>query len=269
MNIVIYTDINYEYQVKNFMISLDYAGIKEYKILYYTIEFESSINDSRVILVPWNKRNDVNRFEYYKPAICIDSLKYFGNEDILFFDSDVMLSKKIGRMNLYKGITHPIFCMGPLEYPYTTWTDHNGQIAFNEIKLMNYLGVTKRSMGYIMSCFFHYNHNCLDFLEEWDSFCNNKYLLKDKQSIFPFSDETIANVLLWKKGFTQNYGRGFINTHKFTTFKTCEESDSILNQRIDGNMYEQCDDSSKIYFYHGMKTQEENEKIINYIKSVI
>jgi hypothetical protein len=264
MNIVIYTDQNYEYQVKNFIQSLSYAGVVDYKMLYYTIEFESSIKDDRVQLIPWTKRKDINRYEYYKPSICIDSFKYLEG-DILFFDSDVIVSKKIKRLKLYEDITHPIFCMGPLEYPYTTWTDHKGQIIFNEVKLMNYLGVKERSMSYIMSCFFHYNHNCLDFLEEWDSFCNNQYLLKDKQSIFPFSDETIANVLLWKKGLSKNYGRRFINTHKFSTFKICEENDDIIGINIDNNMYERCDDSSLICFYHGTKDHLENSKILNYI----
>jgi hypothetical protein len=89
--------------------------------------------------------------------------------------------------------------------------------------------------------------------------------LKDKQSIFPFSDETIANVLLWKRGLSQNYGRRFINTHKFSTFKICEEHDDIIGINIDNNIYERCDDSSLIFFYHGTKDHLENEKILNYI----
>lgn len=267
MNIVIYTDKNYEYQVRNFILSLDYAGVKEYKILYYTIEFESSIKDPRVILIPWKSRSDGELFEYYKPQICIDSLNRLEG-DVLFFDSDIVVSKRIKNLNLIQDIEHPMFCTCFVEYPFTIlWTD-TGQINFDETVLMKYLGVNNRSTDYIMTCFFHYNHNCLDFLEEWDSFCNNKYLLKNKGINFPFKDETIANVLLWKRGFTQNYGRRFINTHKFSTFKLCEENDNMLDLKIDGNLYEHCEDSSKICFYHGVKDILENEKIVNYIKDI-
>ena len=130
---------------------------------------------------------------------------------------------------------------------------------------MNYMGVKERSMNYIMSCFFTYNNLCSDFLEEWESVCENKYLQKDQQSYFPFTDETIANVLLWKRNSSIDYSRGFVNTHKFSTFKMCEDSDNIKDTLIDDNMYEQCKYSSMVYFYHGTKDESENIKILKYI----
>ena len=82
---------------------------------------------------------------------------------------------------------------------------------------------------------------------------------------YAFTDETPVNVLLWKKRSNDNYGRGFVNTHKFSTFKLCEENEDIKETLIDNNFYEQCEDSSKVYFYHGTKDKEENEKILKYI----
>jgi hypothetical protein len=264
MNIVLYSDSNYEYQVYNLIRSLKYAGVSGYKIYYYNIGFESKINDPNIIKIRLETNGYPERLEYYKPSVCIDILGRV-DEDFYFMDTDIMVSKRFGRFPSFYDIQFPGFCRGPLDCPYTFWDYEFGRIQYDENKLMNYLGVTGRTNSYIMSCFFTFNRKCLDFLEEWESFCLNKYLLKKKESIFPFSDETIANVLLWKRNIDFNYGRRFINTHKFSTFKMCEENDDIFNCNIDSNIYEKCEDSSQIFFYHGTKVNEENEKILNYI----
>lgn len=265
MNIVLYSDSNYEYQVKNFIKSLSYGGIENYKIIYYTIGFVSSIDDLRVIKIPYTKNPIHKRFEFYKPEICLDALKY-GSGTFYFFDTDIILSKRFKSFDPIIDITYPIFCTGPIEYPYTYFENESGgRTIFNEKRLMDYLGVEERSMFYVMTCFFTYDEKSIDFLEEWQSFCENRYLLKESHSWYAFTDETIANVLLWKRKCTINYGRRFVNTHKFSTFKICEETNNLSNILIDDNIYEQCEDSSKVYFYHAVKVQEENNKILNYI----
>ncbi len=265
MNIVLYSDIGYQQQVKNFIASLKYSGLEDCKIIYYTIEFESDIDDPRVIKVPLEKDLSGKKYEFYKPKVCLDALKY-GEGQFIYFDADIMLSKRFKKLDIKNGFTYPIFCTGPIEYPHTFWQEPDGRrTIFNEKRLMDYLGVNERSMFYIMTCFFTYDKNCSDFLEEWQSFCENKYLLKEWYSWYAFTDETIANVLLWKRKATNNYGRGFINSHKFSTFKMCEENENIVNTLIDDNIYEQCEDSSKVYFYHATKVTEENEKILKYI----
>ena len=263
MDILIYSDEKYEYQVKYFLRSVKYAGLSNSRILYYNIGFNSSINQDNVINIPWEKSKVEKRFEFYKPGICLDALKY--SDRIAFFDTDIILSRRFSKLELIYGLEHPIFCTGPIDYPNTYWADHTGKTEFNERKFMDYLGIENRTMNYIMTCFFTYDKNASDFIEEWKSFCENEYLLKNQQSYFPFPDETIANVLLWKRRCVVNYGRRFVNTHKFTTFKLCEESNNIKNQFIDENIYEQCEDSNTVYFYHGTKVNEETSKILDYI----
>jgi hypothetical protein len=264
MNIVLYSDKNYEYQVINLIHSLRYGKIYDYKILYYTIDFDSIIKDPNVTCIKWDRRKDSSRFEFYKPTICIDALGRLGG-NFYFLDTDIIISKRFLDLIPAENIESPGFCVGPIDYPHTYWEDHTGRTIFDEVKLMKYLGVTKRTNSYIMSCFFTFNSLCLDFLEEWESFCTNKFLMKDQRSIFPFTDESIANVLLWRRNLSFNYGRRFINTHKFSTFRICEENDNIINTNIDNNIYERCDNSSLICFYHGTKSQDENQKILNYI----
>jgi len=262
MNIVIYSDENYEHQVRNFIRSLSYGGIEDYRVFYYSIGFNSSIKSDKVVNIYWRK--DSRNFEFYKPEICLDVLNYV-KENIFYFDADIILSKRFYKMPIEFGKSHPTFSKGPIEFPFTFWSDSNGTTTFDETKLMNYLGVKERLMHYVMACFFTYDEKCRDFLEEYMSFCKNEYLLKQRQSMYAFTDETIANVLLWKRGISDSYGRYFVNTHKFSTFKLCEENGDIKDSHIDGNPYEQCDDSSQVYFYHATKIKEENEKILKYI----
>ena len=264
MNFVFYSDSKYEYQVRNFLKSIPYGGMSGSNLYYYTIGFESDIQHPDLNLIPWEKSETLERFEFYKPGICLDSLQRFeGN--FIFVDTDIILSRRFKNIPFNYMLDHPVFCKGPIEYPNTYWSDQSGTTVFDEIKLMKYLGVEKRSMDYIMSCFFTYNKSSIDFLEEWESLCENKYLQKNRQSYFPFTDETIANVLLWKRNANIDYDRGFVNTHKFSTFKLCEDSNDVRDVCIDDNMYEQCKDSSKVYFYHGTKSDEENIKILKYI----
>jgi hypothetical protein len=262
MNIVIYSDQNYEHQVKNFIRSLSYGGIKDYRIFYYNVGFNSSIKSGNVVNIYWRK--DSRRLEFYKPEICLDVLNYV-KENIFYFDADITLSKRFHKMPVKFGMDHPMYCKGPIEYPFTFLDKGRVRTIFDETKLMNYLGVAERLMYYVMTCFFTYDQKSKDFLEESMSFCRNEYLLNKGQSMYAFTDETIANVLLWKRGIKESYGRYFVNTHKFSTFRLCEESDEIKNTLIDGNQYEECEDSSGVYFYHATKIKEENEKILKYI----
>ena len=264
MNFVFYSDQKYEYQVKNLLRSIPYGGMGNSNFYYYTIGFESSIQLPNLNLIPWEKSKTLERFEFYKPGICLDSLsKTEGN--FIFVDTDIILSRRFKNIPFNYMSDHPVFCSGPIEYPNTFWDDSSGRTLFDETKLMKYLGVGERSMGYMMSCFFTYNNLCSDFLEEWESICENRYLQKDSESYFPFSDETIANVLLWKRNAKISYDRGFVNTHKFSTFEVCEKSNTLRNVLIDNNMYEECKDSSRVYFYHGTKDESENNKILKYI----
>jgi len=262
MNIVMYSDQNYEYQIENFIKSLSYAGVKNYKLFYYSIGFVSNIKNDNVVNIRW-KRDD-RKFEFYKPEICLDALNYV-RENIYYFDADIMLGRRFLSMPVEFGKSYPTYSKGPVQNPYTFVDYEYGRVHFDERNFMNYLGVPDRLMDYVMACFFTYDEKCKDFLEEYKSFCRNEYLLSKGMHYFAFTDETIANVLLWKRGISDSYGRYFVNTHKFSTFKLCEENDNIKDTFIDDNMYEHCEDSSRVYFYHATKVKEENEKILKYI----
>jgi hypothetical protein len=264
MNIVVLSDINYEYQVSNLLKSFQYANFEPDNIFYYTIGYNSNLQHKNLIKIPWPKINYLPKFDFYKPSISLDALNRTDG-DFCYFDSDIILSKRFNQFQIKSNLGYPCFSEGVIEYPFTFWKSDTETILFDETKLMKYFGVVDRSMFYVMACFFTFDKHSIDFLEEWKSICENKYLLKNHTSYFPFRDETAANVLLWKNNLNEKYDRIFVNTHKFTTFKLCEKNYNIKKSFIDENMYEQCEDSSRVYFYHGTKDKLENEKILNYI----
>lgn len=63
---------------------------------------------------------------------------------------------------------------------------------------MQFFGIEKRSMHYAHSDVVVYSRNCLPFMIEWSDIC-----LKYPWLGYPVWDETLINVLLWKKGATE------------------------------------------------------------------
>jgi len=62
INIVMLSDSNYEYQIRNFIRSLEYAKIHDYRLFYYSIGFDSTIDNPKVIKINWPK--DGRRFDF-------------------------------------------------------------------------------------------------------------------------------------------------------------------------------------------------------------
>ena len=141
----------------------------------------------------------------------------------------------------------------------------------NEEPLMKYFGVSSRSMNYVYTCVFSFNDKCSDILKEWKSMCENTYLLQDIRKYFPFRDETPLNIILWKKGITQNLNRIYFNTIESQPLIYIEENDNIrgdaYNMGVFGNSNMKCENSSDIMIYHGIKDKSQIDIVINYMKS--
>lgn len=136
---------------------------------------------------------------------------------------------------------------------------------------MGYLGVPKRTMNYVYTCIINYNIKCLDIIKEWEDICNDEYLLENRESYFPFPDETPLNVILWKKGITENFGRIYLNTLEFEPLKLVEENENLSgdpsnNFGLEGNPLRRCDNSSNIMMYHGIKDKNVINNSIKYFK---
>lgn len=263
MKIIFYTDIKYEYQANALISSINLNIKEDVQIIYYTLGFESYINENnltkRIFPIDPLKKN----FELYKPSIMLDAIDTFGEGDYLFLDSDIMVSKKFSIDKIKNSNSFPLFPIGVWNFPFL----YNGDIIYDESKLMKYMGVDKRSMDYIYSCLCSFNERCRDVILEWKSVCDNQFLSHSDEVYFPFKDETPINVILWRRGIDKNLGKIFLNTNEYDKIVLSEESNLNKDTRLDYlNKVEEfyLDD---IIFYHGVKEKETLYRLIEYFKN--
>lgn len=271
MKIVLYSDEKYEYQAKALIQSINLNIEEDVQIIYYTLGFESSLTQPNLTkrLFPLNSK--IKRFEFYKPSVLLDAMEVFGG-DILFLDTDIIIGKRFLLSKIKNDTDHPLLPMGNWDFPFMCSFIGGEKINnCDESNLMGYLGVEKRTMGYVYTCIISLNDNCLDIVREWKSVCENEYLQFHSEKYFPFPDETALNVVLWKRNVTKNWGRIYLNTLEFKPLEYIEENENIsgddkINKGIMNSDLMRCDNSSDVMFYHGIKDDKELEKTINYYK---
>ena len=273
MNIIFFSDLNYEYQAKSLIESILLNVKDEVRMIYYTIGFESSLDYPNLIKVPYDKDDSKKLFEFYKPTIMLDAISKFGGK-FLFLDTDIIIGRRFNISRVDNNLDIPLFPYGNWDYPFLcSGQDQNGEYTdfSNEEPLMKYFGVSSRSMNYVYTCVFSFNDKCSDILKEWKSMCENTYLLQDIRKYFPFRDETPLNIILWKKGITQNLNRIYFNTIESQPLIYIEENDNIrgdaYNMGVFGNSNMKCENSSDIMIYHGIKDKSQIDIVINYMKS--
>jgi hypothetical protein len=273
MNIIFYSDYNYEYQAKALIESIILNIKDDIQMIYYTIDFESSLDYPNLTKVVYPKNSNKIFFEFYKPTIMLDAISKFGGK-FLFVDTDILIGKRFNISKLDNNLDFPLFPYGNWDYPFLcNGMDENKEyIDFsNEESLMKYFGIESRSMNYVYTCVFTFNDKCSDIFKEWESICDNNYLLQDVRKYFPFKDETSLNIVLWKRGITQNLNRVYLNTIQAEPLIYIEENDGICgdsyNMGVFGNSNMKCENSSDIILYHGIKDKNELDIAINYFKS--
>lgn len=272
MILFLYTDKNCENQAIDCIRSLEPIVPDDMKIVYFTIGFVSTFSSKNLIKVPIPKREHANWF-YYKPELSLEVMDMFPDEtDFFYTDTDILFSPRMDFRKLTHTHPYPLAVYGPHEYPYTFDYVDGQMVQYNEGALMKYLNVPERTLRYQWACFYAYNRLSQDFLEEWASVCNNKYILSRQKTYLPFPDETALNVCLWKRKATESLGFIFVNTHRPETVKLLEET-TVINQRLGvlidnlGEDWEYVHDSNKILFYHGFKGGENTQEALNYLLS--
>jgi len=266
-SVVFYSDKNYEYQASALVDSILANMPEDITMYYYTIGFESSIEHERLVKVSMDIGANHAAFEFYKPTIVLEHLDRFGGK-ALFLDTDVIVGKRF-RMDFFENQNdYPLMPTGNWSYPFS----FQGSIRYDESALMKYFGVPERSMEYVYSNIISFSERCRDFIIEWKSLCDNQYLISRRKEFFPFSDETAANIVLWKRSIRKNLGRVYLNTTILEALEYVEENEGIkgdpsINNGIMGSELLRCDNSSKIMLYHGIKDKSVLERTVRYIKS--
>lgn len=273
INIIFYSDANYEYQAKSLIESIMLNSKEKVQMVYYTIGFESSLEYAGLVKVAFERDPGKKFFEFYKPSIMLDAISRFGGH-FLFLDTDILIGRRFSVSKIKNTIDVPLFPYGNWDFPFVfDGVNPDGSyINFSsEHSMMEYFGVKERSMNYIYTCVCSFNEKCADVISEWKSMCENSYLLQNIRKYYTFKDETPMNVILWKRGVTQSLGRIYLNTGHADPLIYIEENEGVTgtayNMGIFDNPHMKCENSSDIMLYHGIKERGEIEAAISYMRS--
>ena len=263
MVIFLFSERKFEQQAISCIRSLNKVISDDIKIVYFTIGFNSAFHQKNLHKSYVDVNEDFQKFTYYKPDLSLRVMNMFPDEQYIYTDADVLFSPRffIDKV-INKDLNYPLASFGIYEYPNIFETTNGITVYFSERKLMDYFNVPVRTMRYVWACFFSFNSNCRDFIEEWSSMCSNKYIYKDRKSYFPFHDETSFNVCLWKRKSTKSLGYAFINTHLLEVVRNSENN---INLRLDFNTGEMAENNKNILFYHGFNDQAEMNASLDYL----
>jgi hypothetical protein len=272
-HLIIYSNEAYEHMVHALVASRSYAGAEEHTIVFYMVGYESDINYPNMIKRRWDPQIERENFQFYKPHVMLQSLEFEG--ELIYIDTDILLGKRFNPSSLVYDLSHPVACIGPLEYVFLWNVTPEGEtIKYDESLLMDYLSVGEKTTQYLWTSMLSYSRESRDFLQEWCSVVDNSYFRRDDKvsHYMPFGDETAFNVIMWRRKHTYCLPRLFMNTTVFDTLQKVEQSeDYSYFQRSDGDLqppkevYERCDDSGMVQFYHGVKEHSEIIKVVSWM----
>ena len=221
----------------------------------------------------------VYNFLTLKPKIILDALNK-GLETGVYIDSDSLCNSNVDDLFLYnsKIKNYPLLTEGIFEI--IGW----GGKYYVENSLMDKLGIDKdnrswyRQTGYIV-----FNKECLDFIKEWDSLCEDKIIIDDWKNLVPYHEETIINVLLWKYKYYDTIPRCYTNVLTSNTidfFFNCDidydvgwrGSKILPNENVGEKARNQNSflmlpkHKHQVKFFHGIKVIDELEKCYQYLR---
>jgi FkbM family methyltransferase len=193
----------------------------------------------------------------------------------VYLDSDSVARYNIDDLMLeIKNVkNYPLLSRGV----YEVMLDENGNGDI-ERPLMNYLGVKERSMMYVQSNIVVFTNQCKEFMEEWKKTCEDETILLNFEKWAPYQDETVANVLLWKHGYTEHLPMYHFNIRNPRFVEEFEKFDDIDKSKyskemlgfpfyIDGvqmNWSYIPYDKDDVKVFHGIKKLDEMIDIIEY-----
>lgn len=251
-------------------------------ILVYMLNSDRKIYVENTETIRWdcNVKNYIKRKDYidrfdksiYKllierPKITKDALTNYA-ETVAYIDTDSVASPYVDRIFDYYDYdsTYPYFVEGVYDYLHingrggadsredlSTTLEHPACDLFG---INQYVRERYRQTGYYVA-----GQNTIDFLEEWYYMCNHPLILNNHTWYAPYHEETIMNVLLYKKlafnGLPCIYVNGLHDNLEFTG-----------EARIIGNWLRIPAKEEDLLFYHGEKDIDKINSFMNQEKKM-
>ena len=144
--------------------------------------------------------------------------------------------------------------------------DYSNTLEYEVCKLLDVDQKVRR--WYRQTGYFIAGQNCIDFLNEWYWLGNHPKILDNPALYAPYHEETIMNVLLWKKKIFTGLHLVYVNATSETVDKLFNEINFNGENQILGPWFGVPGELHHIYFLHGEKRlevmSEMSQKIDNY-----
>jgi hypothetical protein len=177
---VTFTDENYSELAKVLVESIKQFSDKYIQL--FTINYDSELDYPNLIKTRLNT-SDVTRFGLMKLKIQAAIENNFSN--FVMLDADMIVNKSVNDLidMSYHSFSYPLYSSHPSD-------------PDNQKCIMDFIGITEKSMPYVHAATWVANEGCRDFLRE----CLRVYN-SIPNTIYPLNrDETIMNCMLWKAG---------------------------------------------------------------------
>lgn len=212
-----------------------------------------------------------------------------GWEEVCYLDSDCLATPLVDELFDWTNIItdYPIATEGI--YEYMMWTEDGVQrgnpFEFSwptpdhklclEWPLMNFLGMEENQRGtYRTTGIMLMNKKCLPFIKTWKELCQILSKLVDLRIYATYHEETVYNVLSWKKtdeGFPLcyiNLGEGLETVKHFYSVDAKEGTLRWSDEDSNQNFYMIPEDKRNVKVLHGEKRVPEVDLILDYLKKI-
>jgi mannosyltransferase OCH1-like enzyme len=217
------------------------------------------------------KNSNIYKLLIQRPLIVKDVLeKYL--DVVAYVDSDSIATPNVDNIfDLYTDLSYPFFVEGTHDYllingrggaeskeDLTSTLEHPACELFN---VNQSIRERYRQTGYFVS-----SKQCLDFMEEWYCMCNHPSILKNNSHYAPYNEETILNVLLWKKEILNGLPYIYVNASE-------DDVDNVYRKISNGesnpenyNWLRVPKTKDNLLFFHGEKNVETINRTMEKIK---
>ena len=298
---ITHTTENYEHITLNLVKSIN--KYSDYKIIVYTIDYDGSDNlqkettcirldlnlpslDDSSFILDTNGNSYVNRPKirtYLTLGAKIDAMLHATSiiDEWVYIDSDSIVNKNVDELfdHCNKITEFPLATLGPYEYVLITtpdgkllgnpyWKENNTVDNENTLEwpLMKFMGMNPNQRShYRTTNILVGNSKTKDFLKIWKETKDILPKLVSLETIAPYHEETLYNVLIWKinpnhEGLPISY----INVNSADRLNHFFKFVPIKKTTID-HFYVIPENKNDIKVFHGEKRQSEIDKMFEII----
>ena len=258
----------------------------EVPVYVYTVNFHANIKGAKTI--HWSCEADANNDSAYidrldsriyhlliqRPMVVKHALSYANI--VAYVDSDSVATPYVDNIFSYMpdGSTHPYFVEGIYEYliingrgganskdDLSTTLEHPACMLFNVDQSIR---EKYRQTGYFVA-----NNRCIEFLDEWWWMCNHPEVLKNPQYYAPYHEETIVNILLWKKNILSGLPYIYVNGELDTIDKIYKQIGFTGKENDISSWFKIPASEERLLFFHGEKNKLVMQEMISKLEQVV